>query len=230
MLPPISASRSSVGFSSKSGDLSEIVELQDAHLRGIDGRDRLRRDRDVGAAFDVRLDQLEEIHAVEMVAGQDQEVVGVEALEVARRLADRICRALEPCRAVRGLFGGQHFDEAVRERVEAVGLRDVAVQGRGVELGQHEDALEAGVQAVADRDVDEPVLAGERHRRLGAHVRERKEARAAAAAQNQGQHVIHDDIILSRARFAIIGRVSGRVLSCTRDTMPSPERYRCMGT
>ena len=118
-------------------------------------------------------------------------MVGVVAGEVPRRLSHRVGRALEPVRAVGRLLGGEHLDEAVREHVQAVGLRDVAVERRGVELRQHEDPLEAGVQAVADRDVDEPVLAAERHRRLRAHVGERKEPRAASAAQDQGQHVIH---------------------------------------
>ena len=54
-----------------------------------------------------------------------------------------------------------------REDVEAVGLRDVAVQALAVELGEDEDPVDAGVQAVADRDVDQPELAADRHRRLG---------------------------------------------------------------
>ena len=141
--------------------------------------------------LDVRFEELAEVHAVEMVAGEDEEVLGVEALEVARGLAHGVRRALEPRRAVGRLLGGEHFDEALREHVEPVGLRDVAVERRRVELRQHEDALEAGVQAVADRNVDQPVLARERHGGLRAHVRQREQARAAAAAEDQGQHVIH---------------------------------------
>ena len=41
--------------------------------------DRLGGDRDVGAALDVRVDQLAEVHAVEMIAGKDQIVLGVVA-------------------------------------------------------------------------------------------------------------------------------------------------------
>ena len=73
MLLPISASRSSVGFSSKPAICPSIVEPEDAHLRRVGGDDRLRRDRDVGAALDVRLDQLAEVHAVEVIAGEDQD-------------------------------------------------------------------------------------------------------------------------------------------------------------
>ena len=161
-------------------------------------RHGLRGDGDVGVALDVRLDQLAEVHPVEVIAGEDQVVVGVEALEVARGLAHGVGGALEPVRAVGRLLGGEDFDEALREHVEPVGLRDVAVERRRVELRQHEDPLEVGVQAVADRDVDQPVLAAERHRRLRAHVGQREEARAAAAAENQGQDVVHVVNILSR--------------------------------
>ena len=44
----------------------------------LGGRHRLRRDRDVGAGLDVRLDQLAEVHPVEVIAREDQVVVGVE--------------------------------------------------------------------------------------------------------------------------------------------------------
>ena len=136
-------------------------------------------------------DQLAEVHAVEMIAGEDQEVVGVVAGEVARRLAHGVGGALEPVRALGRLFGGEHLDEAVREEIEPVGLRDVAVERGRVELRQHEDPLQPGVQAVADRDVDQPVLAAERHGRLRAHVGQRVEPGAAAAAQDQRQDVVH---------------------------------------
>ena len=127
-------------------DLSLVVEPEDAHLCGVGACDRLRGDRDVGAALDVRLDQLAEIHAIEMIAREDQEVVRVVSREVSCGLPDGVGRALEPVRALRGLLGGQHLDEAIREEVQPVGLRDVPVERRRVELRQDEDPLQAGVK------------------------------------------------------------------------------------
>ena len=49
-LLPISDSRCCVRFFLEAGDLPVDVELEDAHLRRVVRRDRLRRDRDVGAA------------------------------------------------------------------------------------------------------------------------------------------------------------------------------------
>jgi hypothetical protein len=58
-------------------------------------------------------------------------------------------------------------------------------------LREYEDALEFRVQTIADGNVDEAVLAGERHRRLRTHVRQREEARPATATKDQSQHVVH---------------------------------------
>ena len=52
-------------------DLAEVVEAEDPHVGGVEIGDRLGGDRDVGAALDVRVDQLAEVHPVEMIAGKD---------------------------------------------------------------------------------------------------------------------------------------------------------------
>ena len=63
----------------------------------------------------------------------------------------------------------------------------MAVQRRGIELRQNVDAAEAGVDAVRDRDVHEPVFARERHGGLGAVLRQRKQPRALAAAHDDAE-------------------------------------------
>jgi len=109
-------------------DLAIGIEMEDAHLRRVFRADRLRRDGDVGARLDVRLDQIAEVHAVEMVTGKNQVVVGIVAGEVAGGLADGIRRPLEPVGALRRLFRGKHLHESFREDVETVGLRDMPVE------------------------------------------------------------------------------------------------------
>ena len=63
------------------------------------------------------------------------------------------------------------------------------MQRRGIELRQHINAPQAGVDAVGNGDVNEPVFAGERHRGLGAFLRQRKEARALATTHDDGKDV-----------------------------------------
>ena len=192
MLWPISASRSASGFSSNATICPVAVEAEDAHARRIVRGDRLRGDRDVGAPIDVRVDQLGVVHPVEMIARENQVVVGVVAHEVARGLPHGVGRALKPVRVVGRLLGGQDLDEALAEQVHPVRLRDVPVERRRIELRQDEDPPDVGVQAVADRDVDQPVLAADRHRRLRAVLREREEPGSLAAAEDDRQNfVVH---------------------------------------
>jgi len=66
----------------------------------------------------------------------------------------------------------------------------VPVERRRVELRQDEDATNVGVQAVADRDVDQPVAAADRDGRLGSMLRQRKQARSLPAAEDDGQDLV----------------------------------------
>lgn len=143
----------------------------------------------------MRVEQLVEIHPVEMIAGEDQVIACLVAHEVAHRLAHGVRRALKPVGPVGRLLGREDLDEPVGEVIEPVRLRDVAVERRGVELRQDEDAPEFRVQTVGNRDVDQPVLPADRHGRLRPHVRQREQARAAPATENQREHVGHETIL-----------------------------------
>ena len=94
-------------------------------------------------------------------------------------------------RLLHRLLGGQDFDEAAAEIVEAVRAADVAVQAHRLELREHVDLVDLAVDAVRERDVDQPILAGQRHGRLGAVGRQRQQPRAAPAAQNYRHDVFH---------------------------------------
>ena len=67
----------------------------------------------------------------------------------------------------------------------------MAVQAHRVELGDDEDPVQTGMNAVGYGDVDEPVLAGDGHGRLGPALRQGKEPRAAAAAEDDRQAIVH---------------------------------------
>ena len=125
----------------------------------------------------VRLEHVAVVHAVQLVAGQDQHVFHAGLFDVADVLPHGVGRALIPVGpGIRRLLGGQHFDEAAGEVVEAVGPANVAVQAHREELREHVDPVEPAVDAVGQRDVDQPVLGRQRHRRLRADFRERIQA------------------------------------------------------
>src|SRR5688500_8663974 len=139
----------------------------------------------------MRRDERPIVHPADVIPREDQVVVGGMLREVTGALAHGIGRALEPMRVVGRLFGRQDLHEATRKLVETVGARDVAVQRRRVELGQHENPSDLGVQAAADGDVDQPVLAADGNRGLRPGGRQGEETGALSAPENDSERVGH---------------------------------------
>ena len=131
------------------------------------------------------------VHLVDVVAGQDQDELGLLVLDNEPVLVDRVGRALVPVLAD-ALLGGQGEDVLADFGVEDVpAAPDVAVQGVGFVLDQDDDVAQPGVDAVAEGEVDDPVFAAEGDGGLGAVRRQRVEALASPAGQDHGQEVFH---------------------------------------
>jgi len=71
--------------------------------------------------------------------------------------------ALIPIGAFLGLFSRHDFDETIGEGIEAVGGTDMSVQRGRIELGQNKYSVDTGMDAIADRDIDQAVFAADRH-------------------------------------------------------------------
>ena len=82
-------------------------------------------------------------------------------------------------------MSGEDLDEAfvlVTSHVSGVGSRKVAVKRGGVELREDVDLVDVAVEAVADGDVDEPVVSAEGNGGFGSLFGERVETRSSAAS------------------------------------------------
>ena len=181
-------------------DATGGVHLQDAEAGGLLGVHGNHPHRAVGLVVAVGGQHGAVIHLVELIARQDQNVARLVAPHVAQALADGVGCPLEPMIAVLGLLGGQDGYERLREDVELVGPADVLVQALRVELRQHEDAADVGVDAVRDGDVDQAVLAGDGDRRLRPLVRQGKQPGSPTPTQDDRQQVVfHHPRIFTRA-------------------------------
>jgi hypothetical protein len=67
----------------------------------------------------------------------------------------------------------------------------VAVEGLTVELRERVALVDPGIDAVADRNIDQAIIAAQRHSRLGAGEGQGLQARAGAAAKDDGQNTLH---------------------------------------
>ena len=131
-----------------------------------------------------------EIHPIQLVAAQNHELFEIVVEEMDEIFPHGVGRPFIPRGVGERLLRREDFHEpAAGKFVELVGARNVAVQRGRIELCQNVNAPEAGVDAVGDRDVHEPVFAGERHGGLGAVLRERKQPRALAAAHDDAENL-----------------------------------------
>ena len=169
-----------------------FLEAQDAPVRvgfddaeapgGLGGVDLDGGDGDVGAGIHVLLQHLPVIHFVDVVAGQDEDVVRVLAADRIDILIDGVGGAQIPIRGNAHLRR-QHFDEFAEPHQRRPALADVAVEAQRFVLREDEHAPQVAVDAIGKRDVDDAVDAAEGHGGLGAVARERPEPLALAPAR-----------------------------------------------
>ncbi len=132
------------------------------------------------------------VHLVDVVAGEDEDVLGLLGADGVDVLVDGVGGALVP-----GLGDALHGREDFNKLAEFVGddgapaLADVAVEGERLVLGEDVDVAEVGVDAVGESDVDDAVLAGEGYGRLGAIAGEGEEPFAGTTGKQDAKRISH---------------------------------------
>jgi hypothetical protein len=76
------------------------------------------------------------------------------------------------------------LQKSVRKTVEAVGLRNMAVQRSSIELGKDHDFFDVPMEAIGNRDIDQAELAADGNCRLGTVFGQGIESGSPAAAKN----------------------------------------------
>ena len=195
MSPGMRSSSSSAGifrFLLEADDLPLRIRVHDAEGVRLLALHRDGGNGQVGLGIDVLLEHVAKIHAVKLIAREDDVIIVRILEEIAQVLPHGIGRALVPARVRGRLLRGEDLDEGARELIEIVRRIDVLVQRGGIELREHVDAAQPGIDAIGDRDIDEAIFARERHGRFRALLGQRKEAGARAAAHDDGQRIIGD--------------------------------------
>src|SRR5690554_1730632 len=127
------------------------------------------------------------VHFVNMVAGQDQHVLGFMAANNVEILQYRIRSALIPG-GFNALLGGKQFHKLVKLTThEAPPPLDMANQGMGLVLGNDPHLGNAGVNTVRQRKINNPEFSAEGHRRFGAPLGEIMEPGTTPARKNQSE-------------------------------------------
>ena len=117
---------------------------------------------DASPGGDVRGDHLTEVHAVHVVCTDHYDDVGLFVTQKIEALEDRIRGTREPP-FTKSLLSRNRSHVGVRKPRKPPGLRHVSVETVRLVLRQHHDLAEPGIDQVREGEVDETVVAAERH-------------------------------------------------------------------
>ena len=143
-----------------------------------------RGEGDVGAGVLMLAKHLAVVHFVDVIAGENEDVLGLLGADGIDVLVDGVGGAHVPVGAD-ALHGGQDLDELAELLGDDAGpaFADVAIERESFVLGEDVNAAEIGVDAVGKGDIDDAVLPAKRNGWFGAVAREREKAFACAARQ-----------------------------------------------
>ena len=163
--------------------------LHDAVAAGVVGIDLGGDHGHHRAALGVLFGERAVVELVDRIGAGYQEHLGSELADDPRAAPQRVGRALrEPAAIVVPLPRVQQHQPAGRAvEVPRAPVGHVVAQRHGVVLLGHPHVGEPGVLAVAEREVDQPVRAGEGHRGLGAPLRQQLEAAAGAPGEDDDE-------------------------------------------
>ena len=147
------------------------------------------------------LHHLAVIHFVDVIAGEDEDVLGLLGADGINVLVNGVGCALIPLVAD-PLHGGKDFDELSDFAAEDVpALADVTVQRQGFVLGEDVNAAQVRVEAVGEGDVDDAVHASEGDGGLGAVASKRIKAFSGAACEKDSESVFHGHTTRKNSRW-----------------------------
>ena len=185
--------------------------------------------------------QLAVVHLVDVIAGQDDHDLGPLFFQRIDVLVNGVGRALIPL-LVDPLLGRHDVDEFAQLAAKVIppAQRDVPIEAHRLVLREHHDPPHAAVETVREREVDDPVNAAKRHRRLRPVARQRPQPRALSPSQYDGKNILHRCVLPPRRRItrsAILANRKGRgqyesglaVLQCGFGSV-SPCVCRCVVT
>ena len=141
--------------------------IADAEAAGLFHRDRDGCHGADGARILVRLQHLCIIHAIDMVAGQDQNVIRIILVDEIHILIDGVGSSFVPVGAGTSLIRRKNAESAAGAvKIPRFPVADVLVERQGLILCQYAHGINAGVDAVGQGKIDDFVLPSETHGRF----------------------------------------------------------------
>ena len=153
--------------------------------------------RELCALLLVEAQEVGVVLLADLVTGQDDDILGIVAVDEADVLVDGVCRALVPVGALCLLIRRQGVHAAVQTvQIPGLAVADVLVQLLGLILGRDTDGVDVGVHAVGQREVHDAVLTAEGHCGFCRFLCQRVQARATSTGKDHCHNFFCHSFIL----------------------------------
>ena len=131
------------------------------------------------------------IHFVNMVAGKNQDVIRIIALNKGDVLVDGVGRSLVPLGFFAPGIGRKNLNAAVGTvQMPGLTVSDILVKLQRLILGQNSHRINAGVDAVGQREINDAVLTAKRNCRFRGVFRQHHQTAALATGQKHGNTML----------------------------------------
>ena len=130
------------------------------------------------------------IHAIKMVACQDEYIFGTRALDFLDLLAHSVCCTLIPVSGNWRLLSSPNLYSTLVKRVKNIRSRDMPMQRHAQKLGQHRNPVNTRVDTVANGNINKPILSGDRHGGFCALGSEREQTCTPTTTQDNRNNIV----------------------------------------
>ena len=111
----------------------------------------------------MRFEHCRIVHLIDVVAGENEHVLGIVLLHEREVLIDRIRRSLKPRRLLLRLIRRQNMYAAERAvKIPRLTVSDILVEFERLVLREHAHRIDPRIDAVAQRKIDDTILSAER--------------------------------------------------------------------
>ena len=175
------------GLFEKRDDAVVLVNRHHAEAGGLGARHLNAADRHIGSRVNMLLEHQLVIHFIDMVARQDDHILGVVAPDDVDVLIHRIRGSGIPHAFVEALARGKNVEALV-----ALGPEEIPTplqmpdQAVSLVLGRHRDLANSRIQRIRNGKIDDARIAAEKHGGLGALFGELMEPGPAPPGQDIG--------------------------------------------
>ena len=141
----------------------------------------------IGTLLDVSAKHGIVVHLIDVIAGENQDIIRIPLLDESDVLIDGVGGTLVPFAGFSCLIGGQNENTAIGQiQIPGRARSNVGIQFKRSVLSQNTNHVNTGVGAVGKRKVNDPELSTERNCRLGDLLGQNAETATLSTCQQHG--------------------------------------------